>query len=127
MRDKSNIRIRSNVFPVTTVREFALPGMPTRYRGVYDDPRFRTQIRGKPALKKLGEATHGATIYESDLREHLLDANLVEKWQIEVYWDQQGSGGCVDCPVGARPFGIVRRNGRYVVENRCEKPGCRCR
>jgi hypothetical protein len=127
MNDKANVRIRSNVFPVTTIREVVLPGRPTSYGGVCDDSRFRRQIRGKAALKKLAESKHGATIYERSLRDHLLEANLVEKWQVEVFWDQQGGGGCVDCPVGARPFGVVARGGRCVVENRCKKPGCRCR
>ena len=127
MSDTANVRIRSNVFPVTTVREFVLPERPISYGGVCDDSQFRTKIRGKAALKKLAEAKHGATIHERSLRDYLLERNLVEKWQVEVFWDQQGGGGCVDCPAGARPFGIVLRGGRCVVENRCKEPRCRCR
>ena len=127
MSKHSNVKITSNVFPVTTINRVGLPGLPIRYRGVCDDKRFLRQVRGKDALKKLALEKFGQTLYERDLREDLSESGLVEDWQIKVFWDQQGGGGCVDCPAGARPFGIVRRGGRYVVENRCEKPSCRCR
>jgi hypothetical protein len=127
MSKHSNVQIISNVFPVTTINRVGLPGLPIRYRGVCDDTRFLRQVRGKDALKKLALEKFGQTIYERDLREDLSESGLVEEWQIKVFWDQQGGGGCVDCPAGARPFGIVRRGGRYVVENRCGKPSCRCR
>lgn len=139
MSKHSNVKIISNVFPVTTINRVGLPGLPIRYRGVCDDTKFLRQVRGKDALKKLALEKFGQTIYERDLREvlrtwrraigpeDLSESGLVEDWQIKVFWDQQGGGGCVDCPAGARPFGIVRRGGRYVVENRCEKPSCRCR
>jgi hypothetical protein len=126
MSDQANIRICSNVFPVTTVWTQSLPGCPTIYGGVYEDPRFRAEIRGKTALKRLAEAMLGSRIEERSLRNDLIDSGAIEQWQIDIFWDQQGSGDCVDCPFGARPFGIVRRNGRYLVENRCKKPGCRC-
>jgi len=126
MSDKANVRICSNVFPVTTAREYDFFGK-TRYHGVCNDARFLKQIRGKPALKKLAVTRFGDAIHEGSLRDSLLESNLVEGWQIKVFWDSQGSGGCVDCPVGARPFGIVRRNDNYAVENRCEKSGCRSR
>jgi hypothetical protein len=127
MSKRPNIRITSNVFPVTTITKVVLQGLPIRYRGVCKDRQFLRQIKGKDALKKLAVEKFGQTIYERDLREGLSESGLVENWQIKVFWDQQGGGGCVDCPAGARPFGVVRRGGRFVVENRCEMPGCRCR
>lgn len=127
MNDKTNVRILSNIFPVKTVPEFVSQSGSISYRGVCRDSRFRTQVRGKPALKKLAEAILGGRIRESSLRDDLLAGNWVEKWQIDVFWEGQGTGDCVDCPYGARPFGIVRRDGQYLVENRCEKLGCRCR
>src|SRR5690606_31927335 len=117
MREKANIRFQSNVFPVSGVVETSVPGLPARYSGVFNDPLFRRQIRGKAALKKLAEAKCGSSIYERDLRAALAEASLVEEWQIDIYWDKQGSGGCSDCPRGARPFGIVHRDGCVTVEN----------
>jgi hypothetical protein len=122
----SNVRVVSNVYPVARVRKLAVPGW-TGYAGVCDDPLFRRQIRGKDALKKLAQEKVGMSIYERDVRQNLLDARLVAEWQIEIYWDQEGSGRCVDCSPGERPFGIIRSGSKCKVINRCENPRCRCR
>jgi hypothetical protein len=123
----SNIRVVSNVYPVKTVQTRRLRGFPDCREGVYDDPGFRKQIRGKAALKKLAKETCGTTILESDDRQNLVDRHLVADWQIEIYWDQEGSGNCVDCKPGERPIGIIRTGERCKVINRCENPLCRCR
>jgi hypothetical protein len=123
----SNIAIVSNVYPVKTVRRRTLIGLPDCLEGVCDDPLFRSQIRGKAALKKLSQEKCGTSAYERDERQHLFDANLVGQWQIEAYWDEEGSGRCIDCKPGERPFGVVRANYGYEVVNRCENPRCHCR
>jgi len=122
----SNVRLVSNVYPVTTVQTLSLPGLPPSIGGVCDDRDFLRQIRGKAALKKLARVK-GSSIYEREERQNLLDTGLVAKWQIEIYWDQEGSGRCVDCPLGERPIGIIRTGSKCEVINRCQNPRCRCR
>ncbi len=123
----TNIRVVSNVFPVKTVELRSVPGFRDSLDGVFRDPDFRKRIRGKAALKKLAKELCGATNSESDDRQNLIDARLVTKSQIEVFWDQEGSGRCVDCEPGELPFGLVRKNNEVRVEIRCRSPLCRCR
>jgi hypothetical protein len=123
----SNIRVVSNVYPVKTVRMRTLIGLPDCLEGTCDDPLFCQQIRGKAALKKLSQEKCGTSAYERHERQNLLDADLVAKWQIKAYWDEEGSGRCIDCKPGERPFGVVRGEHGYEVVNRCENPLCRCR
>jgi len=121
----SNVRVVSNVFPVTTARASSVSD---NIYGVCDDPVFRREVRGRDALIKLAEAKCGVTNNETHLREKLRDEGLVEEWQITVFWRKQGDGRCVDCPPGERPIGIVRGpGGKCSVVNRCEQPRCRCR
>ena len=123
----SNVRVVSNVYPVSTVRALDLPGVPPSLHGVCDDPKFRRRIRGKAALKKLGEYKCGLTIDERDLLERLLDNNLVQPWQVAAYWKGEGDGRCVDCAAGDRPIGLRRKGSKYELVNRCEVPNCRAR
>jgi hypothetical protein len=123
----SNVSVVSNVYPVTTVRIRTLIGLPTCLEGVCDDSLFRNQIKGKPALKKLSQEKCGTSAYERDERQNLIDAHLVAKWQIKAYWDEEGSGQCIECKPKERPFGVVRGKFGYEVVNRCENPRCRCR
>lgn len=115
MRLASNVRVVSNVYPVTTAR------------GVSDDPVFWKKVRGRAALRKLADLLFATEIDSRFLRQKFLDTGKVEKWQIDLYWDQEGSGNCVDCAPGEKPFGLIRRGKTFVVENRCKKVNCPCK
>jgi len=123
----SNIRIVSNIYPVKTAERRNVPGFPICLEGVFNDPDFRKRIKGKAALKMLARQKCGSTNSESDDRQNLLDARLVTYSQIEVFWDQEGNGRCVDCDPGELPFGLIRTADEVRVANRCENPICRCR
>ena len=123
----SNVRAVSNVFPVQE-KFIRVSNFTGGRSGVCDDPVFRRQVRGKAALKKLAEEKCGASIYEADLLEKLRESELVEEWQITVFWQREGGGRCAECPPGERPIGLVRGpGGEGRVENRCTKPHCRTR
>ena len=122
----SNIRVVSNVFPVKTVELRIIPGFQDTLDGVFSDPDFRKRIKGKAALKILARQKCGTTNSESQDRDNLMDNRLVTKSQLEVFWDHEGSGRCVDCEPGELPFGQIRKADGIRVANRCKNPRCRC-
>lgn len=123
----SNVRVVSNIYPVTTVRQSNLPGLPLSRFGVCDDPQFRRRVRGKAALKSLAEYKLGLDVNERGLLERFQDANLITSWQVEAFWKGEGNGRCVDCTPGERPIGLRREGDKYCLVNRCEKLHCRAR
>ena len=125
MTTQSNIRIVSNVYPVTTARRHLFDK--EQWGGVSEDSTFRTKVRGRTALRKLADLLFATEIDGRVLRQQFLDTRMVEKWQIDIYWDQEGAGNCVDCAPGEKPFGLIRRGKTFVVENRCKKVNCPCR
>lgn len=107
----SNVRVISNVFPICTESAWA-------------DPQFRRQVRGRAALKKLAEYFCGQNIYERETMRDFRTGGWVEPWQIEIYWLQEGSGGCANCPPGEKPYGVVRVDNEPRVVCRCRRQNC---
>ena len=105
--------------------------------GVYQDKRFRLQLRGKAALKKLArERVNGGNdehrmrqelIEDGEWQEQKPEVRWIERWQIDLYLNADGNGRCANCPVGARPIGMGWHAGGRTMENRCQKSNCRCR
>src|SRR5438128_1995304 len=119
MTPQSNVRIVSNINPVTTARRLKFDN--EQWGGVTKDSTFRTKVRGRAALRKLADLLFATAIDSRVLRQEFLDTGMIEKWQIDIYWDQEGGGNCVDCAPGEKPFGLIRRGKTFVVENRCKK------
>jgi hypothetical protein len=117
----SNVRIVSNVYPITTATTDHLPGRPKRTSGVIEDPVFRRQIWCKKSLRILSDLKAGGVIDDRHRVEKLLENRLVERYQIEACWDPDY---CVDCSSGERPIGPITKDGRTIVECRCQKPDC---
>jgi len=117
----SNVRVVSNVYPITTATTPRLPGVPERTSGVIEDPIFRRRIWCKSSLKKLCDLKGGAVIDDRQRIKWLLENDLVSASQIQACWDD---GRCVDCLPGERPFGPVSRGKNSVLECRCDKINC---
>ena len=117
----SNVRVASNIFPVTTVETIQLPGFPESTTGVIDDPVFRTRIWCKVSLRKLHDLKLGAVIDERHRKERLLQYHLVRPSQIKACWDPDS---CYACAAGERPYGPVTKGNVTIVECRCERADC---
>jgi len=120
----SNVRVVSNVYPITTAATFQLPGLPERINGVIDDPVFRRNIWCKRSLKKLSDLKGGGVIDDRQRIQILLEYGLVNRAQIEACWDD---GFCVDCHPGERPIGPITNATGTTVQCRCEKANCQVR
>ena len=98
----SNVTVVSNVYPT---------------HQVCDDAAFRPRLRGRSALKRLARLKLYGLNDERHEKAILLERNLVDKAQLEAYWDD---GRAVDCPPGERPWGL----GKDGIECRCQKTNC---
>lgn len=109
---KSNLKIRSNVYPIDhdmfqKIREKRQMAVPS----------FIKQIHGKSALKKMAEFVHGKA-NDDDIYKKWLREIGVEKWQIKLYWN-------LDTPCayanGRHPHGLIAPG---IIGCRCNNDKC---
>ena len=117
----SNVRVVSNIYPVTTVTTHQVPDCSERTSGVVKDPEFRRQVWCKSSLRKLSDLLAGTVIDDRHRREMLIERQLVERAQIDGCWDPDY---CVDCLPGDRPFGPIAKRDHITIECRCTNPNC---
>lgn len=111
---KSNLKIRSNVYPIDhdilqNIKE--RPQIPV--------PNFIKQIRGESALKEIADFVHGKANYDYIYKKWLREIG-VEEWQIKLYWDELDNR-CVFAN-GRHPHGLIAPG---IIGCRCNDDRCK--
>lgn len=117
---KSNIQVRSNIYPadpemfknLNTAKKETLPE--TVHLSIQ---KFLKQIRGKSALKKLSQHIHGNTGRDNLYRQWLEQIGI-QSWQIELYWDLDTP--CVYAKPN-HPHGLISEG---TIGCKCENHDC---
>lgn len=109
---KSNLRIRSNVYPIDhdilqKIRE----------RRQIPVPKFIKQLRGKSALKKMADFVHGEANHYDIYKKWLREIG-VEEWQIKLYWKNPPCSRAN----GRHPHGLIEPG---LIGCRCKNNQCK--
>ena len=86
----SNVRVVSNVYPITTAATFQLPGLPERIAaGLSMILSFGETFWCKRSLKKLSDLKGGGVIDDRQRIQILLAYDLVNRAQIDACWERR--------------------------------------
>lgn len=110
---KSNLKIRSNVYPID---HDIFQNIKKLTAGYAPAPEFIKQIRGKSALKKMVEFVHGKANHYDIYKKWLREIG-VEEWQIKLYWENPPCSRAN----GRHPHGLIAPG---IIGCRCNNDKC---
>jgi len=104
---RSNIDLISNIYIIQTNKT------------IQSDRQFHRQIRGKKALKKLLQLLEPSLTGINDEQPYNNYLHLLTEEQ-KIQWEQD-----LPCSFSnEQSFGFVKKNGKLILENRCENKKC---
>lgn len=106
---RSNIKIVSNIYPVSRSQ-------------IVEDPEFRKQVRGRKALKRMVRFLIGFDV-DDEYCEQCLKSCGIENWQMEMF--DKDKPCSLRIAMSDYPWGAVLDNGVVKVVCRCKKKFCR--